>query len=114
MEFYRADDRNKRDVEVVYIEEFVVDFLDAFHIEFVHFEPQTQVSIVEIVEPFEATLKLEYLEIIEIEPKLWYLWLGVPKFIIVVLVAALPTFVSAKTGQKISKGRPKGIFDGLF
>ncbi len=27
---------------------------------------------------------------------------------------ALQTFVSAKTGQKISKGGPKDIFDGLL
>ncbi len=29
-------------------------------------------------------------------------------------VTALPTFVRAKTGQNISKGGPKDIFDGLF
>ena len=31
-----------------------------------------------------------------------------------ILVTALPTFVCAKTGQKILKGGPKDIFDGLL
>ncbi len=36
----------------------------------------------------------------------------IPKYL--GLLSALPTFVGAKTGQKIWKGGPNDIFDGLF